>query len=367
MSPAILKSSLSIALAATATDRVIGAVTGIRRQPLIIGYHRVVDTLASDHPSATPAMAISVRMFEQQLDWIGRRYRFVSLDEVGARIAAGGGWTDPIAAITFDDGYSDIHHHALPVLTRMGIPAAVFLVTDTVGSPQFHTHDRLHFLLSRNWPRARAVIARFRSPGDEEGRMHTPFRATRFLLGTRSRYQLEQLFKALEVEDGPVGTAPEALRPLTWEMVAAMHRQGITVGSHTRTHPVLTNEDPARQIHELVSSREAIQDRIGAPVRHFAYPDGAFDDAIVRAVATAGYAFAYTACRHQDPDRPHLTIARRFLWENACLDSRGRFSSAVMGCLVNGVYDLAATCPHRHRTVSSPWKARHALAGRATE
>lgn len=367
MSPVILKSSLSIALAATAADRIIGAVRGLRRQPLIIGYHRVVDTLASDHPAATPAMAVSVRMFEQHLDWIGRRYRFLSLDEVGARIAEGGDWADPVAAITFDDGYSDIHHHALPVLLRKGIPAAVFLVTDTVGSSRLHTHDRLHLLLSRNWQRARAVIARFENAGDEGGRMDTPFRATRFLLGTRSQHQLEQLFKALEVDDGPVGMAPEALRPLTWEMVSAMRAHGIIVGSHTRTHPVLPNEDQAHQLHELVSSREVIQDRIGAPVRHFAYPDGAFDDSTVRAVATAGYAFAYTACRHQDPDRPHLTVARRFLWENACLDSRGRFSPSVMGCLVNGVYDLAATCPHQHRTVSPHWKARHALAGRATE
>lgn len=368
MSQAVLKSSLSMALRATGTDRLIGAVAGVRRQPLIIGYHRVIDTLASDHPGATPAMTVSVRMMEQHLDWIGRRYRFLSLDEVGARIAAGSGWSKPVAAITFDDGYSDVYHHALPVLLRKGIPAAVFLVTDTVGTSHLHTHDRLYLLLMRRWPRAKTLVATLSALREDDARVRTPFAATRFLLGTRSQHQLARIITVLETDHGPAGQAPDALRPLTWEMVAEMHRHGVTVGSHTRTHPVLTNEDEAHQLHELVTSREIIEERLSSRVRHFAYPDGAFDDTIVRIVDRAGYDFAYTACRHQVPAYPNLTIARRFLWENSCLDASGRFSPSVMSCLVNGVYDLATTCPYRQHASPLPgWRTRHTLAGRATE
>jgi len=43
---------------------------------------------------------------------------------------------------------------------------------------------------------------------------------------------------------------------------------------------------------------------------------------------TSGFQFAYTTCRHRLPTYPHLTIPRKLLWENSCMDSLGRFSPA---------------------------------------
>src|SRR5262249_35439582 len=88
------------------------------------------------------------------------------------------------------------------------------------------------------------------------------------------------------------------------------------------------------------------------PVKYFAYPDGAFDATVVAAVAAAGYQLAFTTCRHRDPELLALTIPRRFLWENSSLDSRGRFSPAVMSCLRYGVYDLLSPCERPHRPTS---------------
>jgi hypothetical protein len=84
-------------------------------------------------------------------------------------------------------------------------------------------------------------------------------------------------------------------------------------------------------------------------VRHFAYPDGRFDDIAVSAVAQAGYSFAYTTCLHRNPAHPFLTIPRKGLWENSCLDAHGCFSSAIMSCQANRTFDLIAdTCDVNH-------------------
>jgi peptidoglycan/xylan/chitin deacetylase (PgdA/CDA1 family) len=156
----------------------------------------------------------------------------------------------------------------------------------------------------------------------------------------------------LELMLGPAGDAPESLLPLTWDMVRALNRAGVAIGSHTRTHPVLTTEDHANVVQELVASRASIERELGAAVLHFAYPDGGFSAPVVAAVADAGYSFAYTTCRHRDTDHPELTIPRRFLWENSCLDAHGRFSPPVMSCLTNGVYDLAVSCRRPHHTAT---------------
>ncbi len=349
---ASLKSGLGIAFAATAADRAIGAMTGVRRLPLIAGYHRVVDTLTAEPATATPAMTISVQTLVQQLEWIGRRYRFVTLDDIGARCLSGEPWTEPVAAVTFDDGYRDVYHCALPVLTSRGIPATMFVITDAIGTSDWLTHDRLHLLLARDWPAARRALARLGALPAHRSEIRGPFETMRYFLAKRSQRELAHLIQMLEQLLGPAGPAPESLLPLTWDMVRAMNLAGITIGSHTRTHPVLTNEHHAHVVEELATSRAAIEREVGKAVRHFAYPDGGFNAPVVSAVAGPGYSFAYTTCRHRDLEHPELTIPRRFLWENSCLDAHGRFSPPVMSCLTNGVYDLVVSCQRPHRAAA---------------
>jgi hypothetical protein len=138
------------------------------------------------------------------------------------------------------------------------------------------------------------------------------------------------------------------IEPLSWEMLAHMVRAGVIVGSHTRSHAWLTQESPIDVLDEARGSREEIARRLGITVEHFAYPDGRFDAATVRAVAAAGYRFAYTTCTHRDPRHPLLTLPRRMLWENACVDAVSRFSPAIMSCQVHGVWSLMGGCGQDH-------------------
>jgi peptidoglycan/xylan/chitin deacetylase (PgdA/CDA1 family) len=347
MSRTLLKTGIGLALRATSGDRLIGALSGVTRLPLVVGYHRVVDRMPAARPAVIEPMFASRQMFERQLDWIGQRYRFVSLDELGARLESVERCEEPIASVTFDDGYRDVYEHAFPVLMRKGIPAAVFVVTDWLEAGDLLPHDRLYFLLARSWPRSRDVLARLGVVRPRWEGPKSPFEALRLLLTGRAQEELGRVIAALEEQATLENAEVESVQPLTWEMVDRMHKAGVTIGSHTRSHAVLTQEARPRQLDELTSSRHVLEQRLGTRIEHLAYPDGAFDTQVVSAAATAGYRFAYTTCRHRHTTRPLLTIPRRILWENTCLDAGGRFSGAVMSCVTRGVFDLAG-CPRTH-------------------
>src|SRR5687767_15139421 len=100
-----------------------------RHVPLVMCYHRVVQDFGTSHRGSIPAMLTSREMLAQHLDWIQDRFRFASLDEITAHLEAGEPFREPVAAVTFDDGYSDIYYNAFPLLKRRNIPAAVFVVT----------------------------------------------------------------------------------------------------------------------------------------------------------------------------------------------------------------------------------------------
>jgi peptidoglycan/xylan/chitin deacetylase (PgdA/CDA1 family) len=323
--------------------------------PVVIGYHRVVEDFEASAATSIPSMLVSRRMLERHLDWLGSRFRFVSLDELGARLDGSDGSEDPVAAITFDDGYRDLYEQAFPLLQKKGIPAAVFVVTDLVSTTGVQAHDKLYLLL------ARRMADRSLTPGGLAGLLRgieisvpgmdvkSPYQATRTLLEALTQESIRRVIAALESE---VSISEETFKPfysLTWEMLDRMQRAGVTIGSHTRTHIVMTNESGERVANEATGSREEIERRLGTGVRHFAYPSGMFDTAAVNAVANAGYRFGYTVCSHRDTGHPQLTVPRTFLWENSSLDFRGAFSGPILSCQIRRAFDVVSGCRQRHR------------------
>src|SRR5258708_28479705 len=136
-----------------------------------------------------PGLAIGPRTLELHLDWIGRRFRFVSLAELGALAERGVARGKPLAAVTFDDGYQGVYDHALPMLKRKGIPAAVFVVTDLIGTSRIHSHDSLYLMFTQRlgrppgeaYQKTRAMLRSLPSaevdrlrPCEEPQRSHTP-------------------------------------------------------------------------------------------------------------------------------------------------------------------------------------------------
>jgi peptidoglycan/xylan/chitin deacetylase (PgdA/CDA1 family) len=127
-----------------------------------------------------------------------------------------------------------------------------------------------------------------------------------------------------------------------------MHRAGMTIGSHTKTHVLLTNESWQRIMDETEGSRQVLERKLGIAIKHFAYPNGSFNAAAVRAVAIGGYRFAYTTCLHRNPAYPLLTIPRKLLWENSCMDTFGHFSPSIMSCQAHRVFDVRPGCDQNH-------------------
>ncbi len=326
--------------------------------PLIVGYHRIVEDYRATAAHALPAMLTSLATLERHLDWLARHYRIVTLSEAAASWTAGlRQGTRPVAAVTFDDGYRDFYETAFPILVRKGIPAAVFVVTELVGTSGLQLHDELYLLLKESLrqrpgealaPLAEAagadpaLLGRIRAAGAQV------FRLTRLLLEDCSQSQLRRLLALLRERVAIPEQARAGLQSLDWSTLSRLQRAGVTVGSHTRTHALLVNEPLEKVIEEVARSKSTAEAQLGEPLRHFAYPDGQFNPAVMDAVERAGYHYAYTFCRHCDPARPRLTVPRLLLWERSLAGHAGSFSPMLMSGRVNGLLEALRGCRRPH-------------------
>jgi peptidoglycan/xylan/chitin deacetylase (PgdA/CDA1 family) len=327
-----------------------------RDVPRVVGYHRVVEDFHAAATGSLEPMLISRRMLERHLEWMARRFRFITLAEVGMPEGACPPKRPPIA-VTFDDGYRDFYHHAFPTLKAMGVPAGLFVVSSLLGTSRLQLHDRLFLRLReafRRWHSPlrelrRVMVAREIRPYRRETRPRAtnPASLTRMLLRSLSSEEAERLIEGLQEEIQVDERLHEELMPLSWEMLSEMARAGITIGSHSRSHPCLPNEPPQKIREEIEGSRRELEGRLSMEITDFAYPDGQFDDKVVDAVAEAGYTRAYSACQHRHPRHAMLTIPRQLLWERSSVDGRGRFSEPVMRCQMEWIFG-ASDCQRGH-------------------
>lgn len=124
---------------------------------------------------------------------------------------------------------------------------------------------------------------------------------------------------------------PYAGTPISWAALREATSTGlITVGSHTHSHAVLTRVDGATAASEVERSRKLIEDHLGQPCRHFAYPkalapSAAADREVRKRFITAALAGnRVNVPGRTDPGRLGRTPVKRS-------DSTGRFMRRVNG------------------------------------
>ncbi len=213
-------------------------------------------------------------IFEAQMRYVRRRYRVLSLDELCEEIEKPSRKEDAVA-ITFDDGYRDLHTHALPVLRKYQIPATIFLAVASIETGQVPWYDRI-FLALKVFPKDEFEIVldrprnfRLVSP---QARLQTAAEIIQHLR-TLPDERRKEYCAALEEQ---IRLPQDELkdRMLTWDQIRAMCREGITFGSHTMTHPVVSRLTESQLEPELGESKRALEHRIGSRAVHFAYPFG---------------------------------------------------------------------------------------------
>ncbi len=260
----------------------------------ILCYHRIAehDDSCDLYPgtiSATP------RGFDRQLEHVARHYRVVSIDDVLAAYRGARPLPQRAVLLTFDDAYDDFAEGAWPVLKRYGLAATLFVPTDYPGRK---THelwwDRLYraMLVSERCEAQLGPLGAH-SLGDRTERL-AAFSAVRDLIKKlphdRAMRIVAEILDQLAVE-------PIPNRVLDWQALRRLARDGVTIGSHTRSHALLNRLDRAAVAAEISGSFADLRRELGACCPVLAYPAGGYDPDIAETVAGQGVELGLTTRR----------------------------------------------------------------------
>lgn len=87
-----------------------------------------------------------------------------------------------------------------------------------------------------------------------------------------------------------------------WDQLREMAEAGMSIQSHSVSHPDLTGVSAERLRSELADSRAAITEAIGEPGYVLSYPAGSYNERVKEAAQAAGYVMALATDRGADLD-----------------------------------------------------------------
>ena len=170
----------------------------------VFTYHSIDDSGS--------VISTSPTKFREQMNHLKQSgFHAIALGEITRCIRQNRPFPPGAVAITFDDGFKNVHEVAYPVLKEFGFQATVFLVPGYCGR-------------NNQWNK-------------------------------------------------PAERIP-TLELLDWKEILEMASNGIEFGAHTMSHPHLSRVSPERAIKEISDSKATVQRNLGKEVGFFAYPYG---------------------------------------------------------------------------------------------
>jgi peptidoglycan/xylan/chitin deacetylase (PgdA/CDA1 family) len=276
-------------------------------------YHRVAEGCVDPW-----SLCVTPQHFSQHLEVLREHYHPISLQGLVGSLDSGNLLRHSVV-VTFDDGYADSLYAAKPLLEHQDIPATVFVTTGYIGEKHEFWWDELQRLLLQPgalprtlWLRVEdrvhqwdlgeaAYYARdrwerdlsWRAPENPPSARHSVYvdlwRVLQLLPERERAKAMQDLRVWASEKSGPRSTH----RLLTREEIVSLAQGGLVdVGSHTRTHPVLSELSPRSQREEVGLSKACLESILGRPITSLAYPYGSYQSETISIVHEAGFSCA---------------------------------------------------------------------------
>ena len=256
-----------------------------RNKLSILIYHQVL----AEHDPMRPSEP-TAEVFDWHMRLLRRYFTPLSLDDALHHLQHN---TLPANAVcvTFDDGYLNNLTVAQPILAKYKIPATVYIATGFSQGTNMWNDRVMHLFADKDrqqislhgklikladWPQRRQLAQQW-------------LMKLKYLPVGPRLAEVEQFYQENNVSE----QTSLMMTPLQIKQLADT---GVTIGAHTINHPILKVLPVAEQQTEIVQSKQQLEQWVGQPVNHFAYPNGVFDrdfdDTAVNIVQQVGFSTA---------------------------------------------------------------------------
>jgi peptidoglycan/xylan/chitin deacetylase (PgdA/CDA1 family) len=295
---------------------------------VVITLHRVLPDLEYDSTELQPGMAVRASTFQHFLEYISRHCECVLPGDASLGPDLAASRRRPRLALTFDDGWKDNYETAFPLSRKHGIRFTIFICPQMITRREGFWTETIGGLWATAHRAGKADLISALCGAESSRSADALIESLKHISAKDREARIDQLQSALAAYTERAGTAKEQL--LTWPDVKEMAAAGISFGSHTNTHAILTDIPGSDAVRELTGSKSAIEAELSA-CASFAYPNGDWSPQIRDLVAQSGYQAAFINSPGIWQARGNrFSIPRINVWEGSLAGIRGQFSRLAL-------------------------------------
>lgn len=275
----------------------------------VLTYHGVLPPGAPANESPAEGTLVSAEQFRQQLRFLKSNYELITPEAFRNRWSGSASLPRRAVLLTCDDGFLNVLTDMVPILLEEGARCLFFVTgASLLDAPVRLWYEELYRMLDA--APGHALLA----TGSKSARKDTlestgKFRFWWDLVHELSRLSWDQRKNALDslrtewllpkdwqMYDPADATAERRHRVLNRTELQQLAANGMTVGAHTMSHPILTQMAPELADREMRECREKLEALLGREVWALAYPfghEGSARAREMRIAAQAGYTCAF--------------------------------------------------------------------------
>jgi peptidoglycan/xylan/chitin deacetylase (PgdA/CDA1 family) len=258
---------------------------------LVVNFHRIGECAKTPYDPGT--FSATADEFYDQIGFLKSRFEIAGMEHAIAYAEGRRVSRRPLVLLTFDDGYRDNYEEALPVLRAHDVEATFFLPTSYIATHRIPWWDAMAYQIRHSgtskirlsYPEEMVVEVDPRNPQIAVKRVLSIYKSPGV---DPSRFR-EEVTAATGVEE-PLRSADRLF--MTWTEVKELIAAGMTIGSHTHSHRLLSGMTCEEQLDEFLLSRAVIEENAGVRVESLAFPVGSrtsFSRDTCKLLQEAGY------------------------------------------------------------------------------
>jgi peptidoglycan/xylan/chitin deacetylase (PgdA/CDA1 family) len=265
----------------------------------VVNYHGVIprDHCLSD--TFIYGNLLRPEIFRQQIQFLKANYNVVDPEDFRAWIEHGEPLPPRAILVTCDDGLANALTDMLPILQSEGVPCLFFVTAAScTDNPGVLWYEELYHLMRAGVPLEAGL--RLHPAADSESSPESFPRRWWHAVRKASCFDAQKRAEWINFlrnhSSTPEASSEVSCRLLTRRELTQLARSGVTIGAHSRSHPVLslcTEEESRREIQQ---SKIEIEKTLGQPVWAFAYPFGnhaTMGERELRLAEESGFACAF--------------------------------------------------------------------------
>jgi len=260
----------------------------------IIAYHRICDV---DNVNDPELVSATVDDFDWQISYIKKYYNPLTFAQVIERLNNNQKLPANSIIVTFDDGFTDNYRNAYPILKKYLVPATFFISTGYIGSDETFWFNFISRTIMRNPGKSIEVLSREYNISESLVDRRTLVPIILEICKRVANSKRLEIIENIKSQLGDFENCDVLAKPMSWENIREMSANGIEFGSHSVTHPILSQLTPEEMKIEICDSKKEIENQINREIQVIAYPVGgdfSINQAVLDEVELAGYELGAT-------------------------------------------------------------------------